>query len=673
MPQHDADVIVIGSGIAGLTAGALLAYAGNRVVVCEHAQGLGGYAHAFRRGDRGQYTFDPAVHLLADQQLFGGVLGLLGVRDRCTFIPSDHFYRAMFPGYAIDLPADREGYVAAHVQAFPHEADGIRRFWELCRVVHREAHDMPPAMHLRDLDAAVAAAPNLFRYRKSTVSEVLEEHVTDPRARAVCAVPWQYLGVPPSQAAFQTFAQLTTVHTDDLFAIEGGVERLIDALAEAITGRGGEIVTGCRVTGILVEDGRALGVTLADGQELRADWVLSGADPFQTFETLVAREHVPNSYLRKLSRMRVSGSAFLLFAASRLDLSGWDLPHQIFTHASWDHEESYRLTSVGEFGVRWITPTSLLDPSVAPEGEHVVPLGQARVARPGSDVTLLAYGAMVQTCLAAAEQLTAWAERADRTGAGLYTAAANQRGPLWLLLYMVPLHLVGALQQPPDQLLPLRRCGVPRRHDDDLVPLVVVGVAHQQRKTLLLHQRLRRQVLLEGPVQESHPVLRRALEQPAAHQQVPEHLLRPLPDPVHRRQGPLDLAPCRRDRRPHDHPGRPIPLRAWDARRARLLGVRSCRRRARMGARDRSAGGRRSLHAMQAGRSVANGHRPRQGDLSGHGRLHPASAPGGHPRRVRGLGARLREPLPAARRSRDRRLHAHAAARPLRPHGHEPR
>jgi prolycopene isomerase len=370
--ERDADVIVIGSGIAGLTAGALVARSGRRVLVCEQSEGIGGYAHAFRRGDRGQYTFDPAVHLLADQQLFGGVLEHLGVRDRCTFIPSRHFYRAMLPGFTLDLPADREGFVETHAEAFPHEAEGIRRFWELCRVVHREAHDMPPALHLRDLDAAVAAAPNLFRYRKATVADVLEDHVADPRARSVCAVPWQYLGVPPSLAAFQTFAQLTTVHTDDLFAVEGGVERIIDALAEVIRTTGGEILTGTRVTSIPVEDGRARGVVLAEGQQLRSDWVLSGADPFQTFEQLVEPQHVPASYHRKLSRMRVSGSAFLLFAASRLDLTGWDLPHQIFSHTSWDHEENYRLTCKGEFGVRGITPTSLLDPSVAPPGEHVV-------------------------------------------------------------------------------------------------------------------------------------------------------------------------------------------------------------------------------------------------------------------------------------------------------------
>jgi pyruvate/2-oxoglutarate/acetoin dehydrogenase E1 component len=66
-------------------------------------------------------------------------------------------------------------------------------------------------------------------------------------------------------------------------------------------------------------------------------------------------------------------------------------------------------------------PVVVLEPKVlyrsprgdVPEGEHVVPLGRARIAREGSDVTLVAYGAMVPTCLAAADQLDESAEVVD--------------------------------------------------------------------------------------------------------------------------------------------------------------------------------------------------------------------------------------------------------------------
>ena len=217
------DVTVIGSGIAGSTTAALLAHAGLRVTIVEQASTPGGYAHAFHRGDQGQYTFDPAVHLVADQALFDGTLELLGVRDLCNFIPSEHFYRAVLPDFAIDDPATPEGFVEAR-GGVPARGAGDPRLLEAVPPgASRGARDAR-VLSLAQLDDAVAKAPALFRYRKATLARVLDEYFDDDRVKAVCGVPW-YLGVPPSKASFQTFAQLTTVHTDSLFAVEGGVQK----------------------------------------------------------------------------------------------------------------------------------------------------------------------------------------------------------------------------------------------------------------------------------------------------------------------------------------------------------------------------------------------------------------------------------------------------------------
>ena len=100
-PARTPDVVVIGSGIGGLSAAALLAHAGRKVLVVEQADSPGGYAHSFKRGP---YTFDPAISVFPqghDDALPVAVLDYLGVHDRCRFLPLESNYRAVFPDFEI--------------------------------------------------------------------------------------------------------------------------------------------------------------------------------------------------------------------------------------------------------------------------------------------------------------------------------------------------------------------------------------------------------------------------------------------------------------------------------------------------------------------------------------------------------------------------------------------
>jgi prolycopene isomerase len=212
----------------------------------------------------------------------------------------------------------------------------------------------------------------LIKYLRSTVAEVLDEYLMDPRAKGVCGAIWPYMGSPPSRLSFVTYATTVSVYLDGGFYCEGSFQKLADAFAAGVHLHGGEIVTQQLVTGITVEDGRAAGVELAGGERVRAGIVVSNADARRTFEELLGEEHLPARFLRRLRSMEPSLSAFVLFAATDLDLAELGLAHEVFHPQYFDHDRSYAEIQAGRPGGMWASIPTMLDRSLAPGGEHTV-------------------------------------------------------------------------------------------------------------------------------------------------------------------------------------------------------------------------------------------------------------------------------------------------------------
>jgi prolycopene isomerase len=356
--------------MGGISAAAFLAKAGKKVLLLERLDGPGGYAHSFRRGP---YLFDPAVHAIG-QFGPGGYLDtwlrLLGVRDRCTMIPLDPFYTVVFPGFEMNAPFGVEEFIEAHVERFPHEEAGIRSFMGLCRRIKTEWDQARPTALGEDDDRGFET---VLQYRMSTLAEVMEEHLRDPKLKAVISAIWGYQGAPPSRLSFITYAGMTVSLLEGRQNYcQGSFQNLVNAFVYAMEECGGELVVKQPAARILVEEGRATGVELRDGRRIHADIVVSNADARQTLEQLVGRERLPEQYLRRLERMSVSTSAFLVYAAARMDLEQFDVAHEIFKFRHWDHDRNYEGMLAGEVTTTAITAPSLADPSLAPEGEHII-------------------------------------------------------------------------------------------------------------------------------------------------------------------------------------------------------------------------------------------------------------------------------------------------------------
>lgn len=141
---------------------------------------------------------------------------------------------------------------------FPREKDGLREFLNICLKVKNELDLMFAAASFKDLGDASARFPTVLTYRNATLQQGLDECLDDPRLKALVSSLWGYMGVPPSKAAFVSFAgMLTSILEGGQSYCRGSFQKLVDAFVEALIDNHGELLLNTNVDRIVIEDGQA--------------------------------------------------------------------------------------------------------------------------------------------------------------------------------------------------------------------------------------------------------------------------------------------------------------------------------------------------------------------------------------------------------------------------------
>jgi all-trans-retinol 13,14-reductase len=310
------DAIVVGSGLGGLTAAALLAkHGGKRVVVLERHYTAGGFTHTFRRAD---YEWDVGLHYVG--QVHDRRSEPRRVFDHITnralnWAPMPEVYdRIIIGDRSYDLVAGPSRLREALKGYFPQEARAIDRYFEKLRAFNRTtafyfAERILPPLVAR-LAGPLLRAPFL-RYSRQTTRQVLERLTQNRELLAVLTGQYGDYGLPPSQSSFAIHAMVASHYLRGACYPVGGSGRIAATIVPVIESAGGVVRVSAEVAGILVDRGRAVGVRMADGREIRAPIVVSDAGLLNTFGRLLPEDAAERAGMSAILRKARASSGHL--------------------------------------------------------------------------------------------------------------------------------------------------------------------------------------------------------------------------------------------------------------------------------------------------------------------------------------------------------------------------
>ena len=361
-------VVIVGAGLAGLSAALRLAGAGRKVTVLERESVPGGRNGLLKKDG---YSFDTGPSVLTMPSLINDAFNCVGedMKDWLELTPLTPLYRAFYAdGSQLDVHAntgEMEAEIAKHISST--EAAGYRRYVEFVTKLYKyEMNDFID----RNIDSPLnLLTPNLARlialggFRR--LSPKVNQFMKDPRLQKVYSFQAMYAGVSPQQALaiYAVIAYMDSVN--GVFFPKGGMHAVPRALAAAAEKHGVVFKYNTTVTNVEVSNGRAKAVITESGERYECDAVILNPDLPVAYRELLGKSPVT------IKRLKYSPSCVTLLVGSskKYDFAAH---HNIHFGHSWDgvFDELIKKKQLMSDPSILVTVPTHDDPNLAPAGKH---------------------------------------------------------------------------------------------------------------------------------------------------------------------------------------------------------------------------------------------------------------------------------------------------------------
>lgn len=274
------NIAIIGGGIGGLTAGALLSKEGYRVTLLEQHSVVGGCATTFKRGDFicevGLHEMDGVYSNPEIKKIFNK----LDLYQNIEFIKVPEFFEIYTKYGSFTMPSELKMAQDSLIEKFPKEKNSILKYFKLIKNISK-AFEIAQNFTLKESLVSLSTFYQVLKYRYKTVTEVFNQIFKNEELKIILNANVQYYNDSPNTLSFLLHSIAQYSYYKGGYFIKGGSQLLSNYLASIINKNGGSVVTKANV--IECEKESLIYLKRGVKRELKRDLTISNLSPLDTY------------------------------------------------------------------------------------------------------------------------------------------------------------------------------------------------------------------------------------------------------------------------------------------------------------------------------------------------------------------------------------------------------